>query len=342
MFLKNCWYVAARSREVGRALTARTILNEPIVLYRRQDDIVVALENVCPHRKLPLSMGRLRGNNVECGYHGLQFDSTGSCVAAPTQNRIPPSAKVISYPVVEKCGFVWIWMGDPYNSDQSRLYQVANYEDENWGISEGSTLEIDCNYLYITDNLLEPSHVAWVHQTSFAAPGTQDSPLNTEVLDDGVLVSRWIFDRPLPPYYAPFVKFHGNCDRLQHYEVRIPGIAINKSVFTPAGTGGDELALGENAYIMISYNFMTPVDNDRTMYYWFQHRNTDPNDDAVSARLNEGAVMAFNEDRVVLESVHQGMATGRPPHFNLGIDAGSLRFRQLLDTAIAAEQATAT
>ena len=84
MFLKNTWYIAAWSRDIRDELVARTILSEAIVLFRNSDGAVVALEDACPHRKLPLSKGRILGDVVECGYHGLQFDCSGNCVVAPT------------------------------------------------------------------------------------------------------------------------------------------------------------------------------------------------------------------------------------------------------------------
>ena len=121
MFLKNCWYVAARSQDIKQALSARMLLAEKLVLYRQQDGEVVALEDACPHRKLPLSKGRLLGDIVECGYHGMQFEGSGNCVSIPTQDRIPPNARVRAYPVAEKWGLVWVWMGDIEQADESRI-----------------------------------------------------------------------------------------------------------------------------------------------------------------------------------------------------------------------------
>ena len=339
MFLRNCWYIASRSQDIGQHLVARTMLKENVVLFRTGDGGVVVLEDACPHRKLPLSRGRLLGDVVECGYHGLQFDCSGTCVLAPSQDRIPPTATIRSYPAVEKWGFVWVWMGEPEKADESKIYEIENYESPDWGMTDGGTLELDCHYLWLTDNLLDPTHVAWVHQSSFAAPGTGDTPLEIETLDNGVVVSRWISDQLPPPYYAPLVKFTGNCDRLQHYEVRLPSICINRSIFTPAGTGGNASQLDEKAYVMVSYNFMTPIDDERTTYYWFQHYNTDPGDAAIAKQLNEGAKTAFNEDREVLEAVHYGMKNKTTPNLNLGLDAGSLHFRRMLDKVIWAEQA---
>ncbi len=337
MYLKNCWYVAAWGRDIGRTLVACTIIDEPIVLFRQADGRPVALENACPHRKLPLSMGRLKGDHIECGYHGLQFDFKGKCVAAPTQNRIPPRAQVRSYPVAEKFGLLWIWMGAPDLAEEALLYSVENYGHPGWGVTEGGSLEFNCNYLYVVDNLLDPSHVAWVHETSFAAPGTDNAPLATAALDDGMIVSRWITDQPPPPYYAPFIKFEGRCDRYQHYEVRVPGIAINKSIFTPPGTGGNNRPLHDKAFVIVSYTFMTPISEDKTRYFWFQHRNTDPDDESISERLNAGAMLAFGEDKAVLEAVHLGMTNKRTGNIDLGIDAGALRFRRKLQNMVSLE-----
>ena len=338
MFLNNCWYIAAWSRDIERALVARKMLAKNLVIYRQQDGSVVALEDACPHRKLPLSKGRLLGDVVECGYHGLQFDCLGNCVLVPTQSRIPPQARVRTYPAAEKYGFVWVWMGDPEHADESKIFEIPNFDNPAWGKTDGGVLEIACNYLWVTDNLLDPSHVAWVHRLSFSAPGTGDTPLQIKTFDEGVTVSRWICDQTLPPYYAPLVKFEGNCDRLQHYEVRVPSVCINRSIFTPAGTGRQESGLDENAYVMVSYNFMTPIDENMTMYYWLQHYNTDPHDTAIAKQLNDGALMAFNEDREVLEAVHTGMKNATTPKLDLGLDAGSLRYRKILDGAIAKEQ----
>jgi len=268
----------------------------------------------------------------------MQFEGSGNCVSIPTQDRIPPNARVRAYPVAEKWGLVWVWMGDVAQADESKIIDIPNYDSQGWGLTAGGQLEIDCHYLWLTDNLLDPSHVAWVHKTSFAAPGTDDTPLEIQSFDDGVAVSRWISDQPLPPYYAPLVKFEGNCDRLQHYEVRLPSVCINRGIYTPAGTGGDVDKLDERAYVMESYHFITPIDEDCTAYYWFQNYNTDADDAAVAERLNEGAITAFNEDREILEAVHLGMKARTTHNLNLGLDAGSLQFRKLLDKAIAAEQ----
>ncbi len=339
MYLRNTWYVAALSGEIDRRLKPLRILGENIVFYRTGSGKPVALEDACPHRKLPLSKGTLQEDNVECGYHGLTFNRAGKCVAAPTQDRIPPSARVHSYPVADKWGLVWIWMGNPDVADEAKIIDIENFDNPEWHITSGDALTCECHYLYLTDNLLDPSHVAWVHRTTFAAPGTDITPLETQEINDGLIVSRWIFGCKPPPFYAPLVKFEGNCDRLQHYEVRYPSIAINKSVFSPAGEGGPEKPLTDRSYVMISYNFLTPADENVTRYHWLQQRNTDPGNEEVTRKIAEGARKAFLEDREILEAVHKGIANETSRHINLGLDAGSLKFRRMLDRMIAVEQA---
>ncbi len=339
MFLKNCWYVAGWSADYDHTLKGETFLGENIVIYRTEDGRPVALENACPHRKLPLSEGKLIGDTVECGYHGLTFDCSGTCVAAPTQRgQIPRRAVVKSYPIVDRYRLMWIWMGDPELADPDLIFPVENFENPDWGYTDGGVLDIDCNYLWVCDNLLDPSHVAWVHVTSFAGAGTDDEPLDVKKTDRGVVVSRWIHGQPPSPYYAAIVKFEGDCDRLQHYEMCLPGIGLNKSIYTPVGTGGPDKDPIDLTLINISYNFMTPMDADRTRYFWFQHRNTDPHDKAISEKMNAGARTAFQEDRSVLEHVHSGMKNPTTPYIDLGLDAGAKLFRQMLSRKIEAEE----
>ncbi|MEY8827851.1 Rieske 2Fe-2S domain-containing protein [Sedimentitalea sp. XS_ASV28] len=338
MYLRNCWYVAGWSEEIGRNLRPETFLDENIVLYRKEDGTPVALEDACPHRKLPLSHGNLKGDHVECGYHGLTFDCAGTCVAAPTQtNAIPRRAVVKSYPVADRYRLLWIWMGDPDLADPDLIFPIENFDNSAWGMTDGGAMDIDCNYLWICDNLLDPSHVAWVHVSSFAGAGTDGEPLNLERHDTGVVVSRWISDQPPSPYYERLLRFGGNCDRLQHYEMCLPGIGLNKSVYTPVGTGGYDSNPVQDTFINISYNFMTPLDADRTRYFWFQHRNDHADDREVSEYMNKGARMAFEEDRAILEEVHRGMKHARTPHIDLGLDAGAKSFRAMLSRAISAE-----
>ncbi len=337
MFVRDAWYAAAWDHELLHEPKPVMMLGDEIVLYRKSDGTVVALEDACPHRKLPLSMGRIKGDAIECGYHGLTFDCTGACVRAQVTDRIPPQARVRSYPAESRYGLIWVWMGDAARADPALIFQVEHWGDPAWGMNRGDSMTLDCNYLYMTDNLLDPSHVAWVHQTSFGNASCEDTPLQTTVGTHGVTVWRWMQDVEPAPFYAQFLKFKGNCDRKQHYEVRYPCHAIIRAIFVPAGTGGDGRPYHEDAFLMDSYNFMTPIDENRTTYFWFQMRNFAPNDEAVSQRFARAVRGAFEEDRLVLAAVHKGMANKRTPNIDLKIDAGPLRFRRNIAQRIAAE-----
>ena len=247
-------------RPLGRTLKPVTILGENIVLYRKQDGRAAALEDACPHRKLPLSMGRIKGDDVECGYHGLTFDCTGTCTRVPGGEKIPHVACVRSYPIHERYGLLWVWMGDADKADPSLIFHVDHWGDPAWGLNRGDSMAINCNYLYMTDNLLDPSHVAWVHQSSFGNAATEEAPLETTIGENGVTVWRWMLDVEPAPFYAPYLKFKGNTDRKQHYEVHYPSHAIIKAIFAPAGSGGEGRPLHEDTFLMDSYNFMTPID----------------------------------------------------------------------------------
>ena len=341
MYLRNCWYVAGWSEDYGRILKPEKYLGENIVIYRKQDGTPAALENACPHRKVPLSNGTLTEDNIICAYHGLTFNDKGQCIDSPTQRGMTPRRAVVrSYPIIDKYRLLWIWMGDPELADPDKIFPIDNFENPMWGSTDGGVLDIKCNYLWVCDNLLDPSHVAWVHVTSFAGAGTDDQPLDIEKTDRGVVVSRWIHGNLPSPYYADLVKFDGNCDRLQHYEMCLPAIALNKSIYTPEGTGGLGKVHIDKTYINISYNFMTPIDKDNTRYFWFQHRNTDPHDKDISEKMNAGAVMAFEEDRAVLEDVHLGMENPATPNIDLGLDAGAKQFRIMLSRKIEEEQSS--
>ena len=338
MFLKNAWYVAAWDHEISGNLRQIEVLGEKICVFRTAAGEVIALEDACPHRKLPLSKGRLKNGNVECGYHGLTFDCAGQCVWAPGGGRIPSDAKVRSYPVHEKYGLVWIFMGNPAMADPDEIFEIENFNDPAWGINRGAAMELDCNYLYMTDNLLDPTHVAWVHATSFAQAATRDTPLRVSKTDGGVIVHRWMLDVEPAPFYQKILGFSGNCDRLQHYEVRYPSHALIRAIFTPAGTGGPSGALHDDTFIMDSYNFMTPTSEKRTRYYWFQLRNIRPDDADLSASMSADVQQAFEEDRAVLNAVQIGMDHKTSPHIDLPIDGGPLRFRRQLQAMINEEQ----
>jgi vanillate O-demethylase monooxygenase subunit len=337
MFIRNAWYVAAWNRDLVNQLLPVRILGENIVLYRQTDGTPVALEDACVHRKLPLSMGRLQGDLVECGYHGLRFDGTGRCVHIPCADHIPRTARVRSYPLVVRYGLVWIWMGEAAAANPDHILTVEHWDDPAWQKTVGDTMTVDCHYLYLTDNLLDPSHVAWVHPSSFGAASCEATPVEVAAYDNGIHASRWMYHSEVAPLYRRFVPFDGDCDRLQRYSVRFPCHALVTAIFVPAGVPESAARLNGSAFMMDSYNLLTPVDERQTRYFWFQVHNASATDADASRALAEGVKGAFEEDRVILNAVQRGFATSHSGHISIPIDAAPLRFRRLVKQRIAAE-----
>ena len=152
--------------------------------------------------------------------------------------------------------------------------------------------------------------------------------METTIDDNGVTVWRWLLDTPAPPFYVPYLPFEGRCDRKQQYEVRYPSNALVTAVFTPAGTGGEERVLPTDIFVMDSYNFLTPIDDRTTRYFWFQMRNVSPDDEHVSREFAASVRAAFTEDKVILEAVQRGLDTATTATVNLRSDAGGVRFRR--------------
>ena len=190
MFLRDAWYVAALDGELQDRLLPIKVLDERIVLYRQTNGDPVALEDACVHRKLPLSMGHIRGDDVECGYHGLIYNAAGECVRIPCAGRIPKGARVRSYPVVSRYGLLWIWMGRPELANISTIFNVEHWSDPSWGVTHRNSMTVNYSYLYMTDNLLDPTHVAWVHPGSFGNAACASTPVEVKANETSVIASK--------------------------------------------------------------------------------------------------------------------------------------------------------
>ena len=239
MFLRNCWYVAGWDHEVQRQkLFRRVICGEPVVFYRRDDGGPVALEDRCCHRHMPLSHGRLRGDNLECHYHGLLYDPSGACIRVPSQATVPPEARVKSYPLAERYHWIWIWLGDPALADPDLIEDYHWMDDPDWR-AKGERLPIAGNYILLVENLLDLSHLQFVHPTTLGTGAIAEAPIKTEREDNLVRVTRWIMDSPAPPFFQKAGGFapDRNIDRWQIIEYTPPAFVRLDVGGAIAGTG---------------------------------------------------------------------------------------------------------
>ena len=270
MFLRNHWYVAAWSDELGSDPLAVTMLNEDIVLYRKQDGAPVALENRCAHRRLPLSEGNVVGDTLECGYHGLTYDCSGACIKVPGQSRWPKNLAVKSYPVVERHRFIYVWMGDLEDADDSLIIDFPRFSDPDWGVTK-IHLDIKANYLLIIDNLLELSHVAYLHATTIGnAPVAEDAVVKYRREGDFVRVTREMVDVPAARTYAEFGAEAGNFDRWQTSEWRPPAYFLinNGSESTGRRPPGDHRLWDRGEWGFQVYHGITPATEKTTHQFW--------------------------------------------------------------------------
>ena len=339
-FIQNAWYVAGWDRDFTTTPLARTLLNQPVVLYRTQDGKPVALEDRCCHRHYPLSLGKTIGDTIQCGYHGLRFDPSGKCVEIPGQDMIPRNAKVRSYPLLEKYGWVWIWMGDPALADPAKLPNWWWTEHKDWAFVKPDPLYINCNYELVNDNLLDVTHLAYVHVTSIGTGAITEFPINTERDGDKVRMVRWVIDRPAPPMYQTFGKFPGNADRGQIVEYVPPCHTVNFAQVADTGSGAPEGKGGTRRIDIMALSAPTP-ETDKTTHYFFGFvRNFKLDDPATEALFADSMVRVFNEDIPVLEA-QQRMLELRPdaPKIDIAVDAAPLAARRMLERLIAREGA---
>ncbi|MHA1536727.1 MAG: aromatic ring-hydroxylating dioxygenase subunit alpha [Alphaproteobacteria bacterium] len=337
-YLRNCWYPAAWAEEVGREPMARTLLGEPVMLYRTKAGEAVALEDRCCHKFMPLSLGRIKEDCVECGYHGMTFDASGACVRIPGQANIPANARVRSYPLAEHLGLVWIWPGEPDLADQAKLFELPEYDKPGWGVNKGPYTYIKTNYRNLTDNLLDPAHVSFVHLSTLGSADMEDIPVETSQDGTRVEVRRWTLDMAPVPIFEKFGDFKGNVDRWQYYLFYPPSVNVVDFGAGPVGMEQSEEAREANVRIH-SCHFMAPETETSTHYFWMQARNFQADDEAISRQITEQFVMAFEEDREILEAVQasEDACPGRP-QVKLLIDRGPSQSRRIVDKMIRKEQ----
>ncbi len=331
---------------------ARTILNEPIVFFRDTKGQVVALEDRCCHRHLPLSEGKIIGDNLECGYHGLTFDTSGACVRVPGQTRVPPESRVRAWPVIEKYQYVWVWMGEPAEADESQLPDWHVMDDPQWAVVKGDPpFHIQCHYELFNDNLLDLSHLAYVHVKNIGTSAVPDFPIVTKKTEDTVQMIRWILDSPPAPLYAHFGGFKENIDRWQYAEARVPSLNTVRVGCLPAGCGakaGDHpddfspKSAGRNGQGFEFYNLnaITPETENSTWYFYAHSRNFAQEDPDMDEEFRRELRGAFQEDVDILSA--QQMNMRRHDHnpkkwIDINVDGPGLALRRMVADAIAAE-----
>jgi phenylpropionate dioxygenase-like ring-hydroxylating dioxygenase large terminal subunit len=164
--IKNYWYLVCPASEVKDKIVSKTLQNQKIIIYRDNKGTLAALENRCCHRNVQLSLGYLREGNVVCAYHGWEYNTQGKCVLIPSQlpeNKIPPTAKIKSYPVMEFNRWVWVFLGDPEKSAGVKPLNIP--EMNQWDFTyKAYTFKADLEST--AESLVDPYHIAFAHRNS--------------------------------------------------------------------------------------------------------------------------------------------------------------------------------
>jgi phenylpropionate dioxygenase-like ring-hydroxylating dioxygenase large terminal subunit len=336
-FVRNSWYVAGWAQDFGMDLKAIEILSQPLVMFRGSSGQISALEDRCPHRLLPLSMGKRIGDTIQCGYHGMTFDGAGKCVRVPGQTNTPERADIRAFPVVEQSGIVWVWMGDPERADVSRIFDMPEFHSGDWHMHHGGHLHLQCHYLNVVENLVDPAHVSFVHPTTLGNASSEDVPVHVSTSGDVIQAWRWIRDAPPVGFFKEFGGFKGNVDRWHYYNLHLPSTAVIDfgSVATEENCAEEDRDKGVRVFAL---HFVTPVNEHYTIDHWMHLRNSAKGQDSASQKIDGLLEMAFQEDKAILEAIHKSEQRAQPRKpVRIAIDKGPNVYRKRIRDLVEAE-----
>ncbi|MES3636612.1 aromatic ring-hydroxylating dioxygenase subunit alpha [Mycobacterium intracellulare] len=332
---RNRWYVAAHSDEVNRELLSRWLLDEPVCLYRKSDGSPVALVDRCIHRQMPLSKGLLRNDDtLQCGYHGIVYGTDGHAIHIPSQTNVPPACRVHRFPLYERWSLVWIWMGDPTLADPAMVPDHHWLTDPNWATVRG-TLSMKARAQLLNENLLDLTHLEFLHAGSIGAGKIAETPIITEFDGDVIRVSRPMNGIDCPPFFTKTMGLTGPIDRGQIAEFFPPGFHITHVSAKPAGDLDDSRKCEQKAI-----HCVTPARGNTTHYFWCHARNYKIDDAEIQQLMQHGLEGVFTQDVEASEAIEDIISNYEPDHpieLNLKVDKAPLQARRLINQMAAAE-----
>jgi vanillate O-demethylase monooxygenase subunit len=343
-FARHQWYLAAWSDEVGRQPLERTILGELLVLYRTEAGPAVALTGLCPHRWMPLAKGRLRGDTLECAYHGMVFDADGQCRRAPGgRQAVSRNAQLRALPLVEDGPCLWIWPGDPARANAAAIPDIARagLTGDDWHVELEPPIRIPARAQLLLDNLFDQSHIALVHPGSLGGnPLPEPGDLVVEETPNWFRVSH---DLPVKAADASVRLAFPSAGRFIRSRVHseLLGVSLVKSVGSQtfnATADGDFLeALGCVNFL----HFITPETPRSTHYFAAASRDFARDDPALSAVFKARSSDVLREDIAVIAAIEAVLDqhVDQRREVSFPTDAMALRIRQRIRRLIQDEQA---
>ncbi|MEU4510529.1 aromatic ring-hydroxylating dioxygenase subunit alpha [Nonomuraea wenchangensis] len=332
---RDQWYVAAYGREIGHELFSRTICGESILFWRTRAGTVTAMSDRCVHRRFPLSEppSRLVDDQVVCGYHGFTYGADGGCVAVPGQTRVPRTARLKSYPVVEQDSFVWVWIGDPAKSDTTHIPRAPWLLSPDYTTVSGME-PLKARFGLLVDNLLDLSHETYLHGGYIGTPEVAATPITTEVDEEAgiVYVSRRMDDAECPPFYAKSTGLTGRIMRWQDIEYTPPCLYKLHSRIAPLGVLPNADGTDPDAFHVEVVYAITPETEHTTHDFWAVARDFALDDQDVSDFLAENNRTVVLQDVAALDVLEQVIASEPEGYqeLSINIDTGGLAARRML------------
>ncbi|TFL15372.1 aromatic ring-hydroxylating dioxygenase subunit alpha [Pusillimonas caeni] len=326
----NLWWVAGRSEELEDGkLVSRKLLGTDVLLYRKSDGSVAAMEDRCIHRGLPLSMGWLDGDKVVCRYHGFKYSHEGKLVEIPTQERCPKRGALRTFPIVERAPFLWIWMGPEEEADIEEVSDFPWLRDPNW-VWAGGHLNIMANYMLLKENVLDLTHFPFVHQTTFGALDDYEAAATFVQEGSRVAFIKEFNNQPLSPIYNKDLEWG---DRLVNRTDKGMSVSPAEHLFTATIVDPNAEPGERSEYLFRFQHLTTPETNTTHHYWWAASRNYGVHDNA-SAWIASIAQTAFAEDKEVLEAIqrriNESPAPLELPEVSAIADQGGLMARRQL------------
>jgi len=337
----NQWWIAAYSSEIGRTLASRTILGRPAVFYRTEAGEAVALAGLCPHRLFPMAKGCLVGDTVQCGYHGFTYDKTGRCIRIPSQDSVPPNFAIRRYPVMERGGLLWIWSGAEGSADPARLPNLESMGpgSSDWAVEYHPPVTIRGRYQLLIDNLLDLSHISFIHATTIPGGGAvvrippqiSDTPASYNIERIGRQLPSNPHMQFLFPEYSGPVDHHFDAEYFGPNLIRTGG-AIRASASVPAAK---VQPLGTTNFL----HGITPESPTSVHYFVMTARNFRVKDQALSAANLAMGALIQPQDLEAIEAIEVNVPQFASTRRELSClaDAGAIHVRRRLAVQIRAE-----
>ena len=333
--VRNCWYVAGRSTEISRDLMRRKLLGVDVAMYRTLAGEPVAVRNRCPHRSFPLAKGKLDGDTLVCGYHGMQFDPSGQCVNMPSMPLTPTHASVRTYPCAERGPLVWIWMGNPDLADPALIPDTHWLSDSHWASVTGD-FHMKSDYVSMHENLLDQTHFPFLHPGTVGTPEYARSKLDVREEDDRVIIHRALRNSPPPGIYGvPAEIMHKRVDRYSDSQFASPAMHVAFArIVDPEPEEGRP-----SQYRFTITHLITPESDGAIHYWWFNTRDFKLDDKDADTFLKAASEQAYLEDVDALEAILEVVTSEDEPQFDLNFapDKPGLLMRRILHRRAAEE-----